>query len=269
MAKSPEKAYKNLDFLNSKDARILRILAEYIEPESRFRREKVKDTIVFFGSARTRDKARASAELQEWAARAEADPSEENLAGKRLAEKHLEMSRYYEDARTLGKQLTEWAQALPNGSKRYLITSGGGPGIMEAANRGASEAPNGESVGLNISIPMEQGCNDYITDKLNFEFHYFFTRKFWFVYLARAIVVFPGGFGTFDELFEVLTLVQTKKIKPKTILLYGEKYWKSVINFEAMVENLVISAKDLSLFSFADDPQTAFKYLTTRLENNH
>ena len=154
------------------------------------------------------------------------------------------------------------------GSKRYLITSGGGPGIMEAANRGASEAPNGESVGLNISIPMEQGCNDYITDSLNFEFHYFFTRKFWFLNLAKAIVVFPGGFGTFDELFEVLTLVQTRKIKPKTILLYGEKYWRSVVNFEAMVDNLVISAKDLSLFSFADDPETAFKSLTEALEGN-
>ena len=220
-------AYMNQAFLNSPDARALRILAEYLEPLAHFRREKVRDTVVFFGSARlTEDGA---------------------------------MRQYYEGARELAKLLTEWSDQFTNSTHRFVVCSGGGPGIMEAANRGAYDA-KGKTVGLNIGLPFEQLPNPYITPELSFEFHYFFMRKFWFAYLAKALIVFPGGFGTMDELMEILTLTQTQKLAKKiTILLYGSSYWKEIINFEALVKHGMIAAEDLKLFQYADDPQSAFE----------
>jgi uncharacterized protein (TIGR00730 family) len=222
-------AYLNDQFLNSPDARGLRILSEFLEPLAHFRREKIRDTVVFFGSARIREDG--------------------------------PMSQYYEAARTLSRMLTEWSEQFANNIHRFVVCSGGGPGIMEAANRGAQEA-GGKTVGLNIGLPFEQFPNPYITPELSFEFHYFFMRKFWFSYLAKALVVFPGGFGTLDEMMEVLTLVQTQKLAKKmTIVVYGKAYWQEIINFDALVKHGVISPEDLDLFQFADDPQTAFELL--------
>jgi uncharacterized protein (TIGR00730 family) len=226
-------AYLNDAFLNGKDARGLRILAEYLEPLSHFHREKVRDTVVFFGSARI----------------AEDGP----------------LAQYYQDARVLAGMLTAWSMQFTNGTYRFVVCSGGGPGIMEAANRGASEA-GGKTIGLNIGLPFEQFPNCYITPELSFEFHYFFMRKFWFAYLAKALVVFPGGFGTMDEMFEILTLSQTQKLTKKmVILLYGSKYWKEVVNFDALVKYGTIAPEDLNLFHFADDPETAFQFLKDSL----
>jgi uncharacterized protein (TIGR00730 family) len=227
-------AYLNDKFLNSPDARALRILSEFLEPMAHFRREKVRDTVVFFGSARVR-------------------------------EGEGEMGRYYDDARSLARTLTEWSQQFTNSTHRFVVCSGGGPGIMEAANRGAADA-GGKTVGLNIGLPFEQFPNPYITPDLSFEFHYFFMRKFWFAYLAKALVVFPGGFGTLDEMMEILTLSQTQKLAKKmTVLLYGSAYWKEIINFEALVKYDMISPEDLSLFQFVDDPATAFELLKVGL----
>jgi hypothetical protein len=266
MSKLPPKAYKNLEFLNSADAREIRILAEYLEPRSRFRKYNVENTIVIFGSARTlpRDVAQEKVAVAEKMLNAK--PSEENRRALNIARKQLELSQYYEDCRELSRMLTEWSIQRGNGQQQYYIVSGGGPGIMEAANRGASEAPGGKSIGLNISLPMEQGCNPYITDELNFEFHYFFMRKFWFVYLAKAVVIYPGGFGTLDELFEVLTLIQTRKVNKKMpIVLYGKEYWHKLINFDFLVENLVINPEDLELFYFAESNEDAFRYITENI----
>ena len=266
MSKRPVKAYKNPEFMASADARVLRILAEYLEPQARFRRFRVADTIVFFGSARVIDRETAQRQLKEWEQKYREEPSPENHQLLKLAQKRYEMSRYYEDARTLARLLTSWSMELNNQNRRFIIVSGGGPGIMEAANRGAAEVPGGRSIGLNISIPTEQDPNPYITDELNFEFHYFFMRKFWFIYLAKALVVFPGGFGTMDELWEVLTLIQTRKVqKPLPVVMYGESFWRKVINFEAMVENLVIDENDLKLIHFSDSPEEAFQYLKEQL----
>jgi uncharacterized protein (TIGR00730 family) len=223
-------AYLNETFLNSVDARAIRILSEFLEPLAHFRREQVRDTVVFFGSAR-------------------------------IEEGDREMGRYYEDARTLARLLTVWSGQFVNGTRRFVVCSGGGPGIMEAANRGACEA-GGKTVGLNIGLPFEQFPNPYITPELSFEFHYFFMRKFWFAYLAKALVVFPGGYGTMDELMEVLTLTQTRKLaKRMAIILYGSAFWKEIVNFDALVKYGMISQEDLSLFQFADDPETAFELL--------
>ena len=253
------KAYKNDTFLSSPDARMLRIVAEYLEPESRFQELRVKDTIVFFGSARIPSRELATAELE--AAR----KSGGDLA---QAELRLEMSRYYEDARRLAYRLTQWSKSLEGTDRRFVICSGGGPGIMEAANRGASEA-RGENIGLNISLPFEQTDNPYITRRLAFEFHYFFMRKFWFSYLAKAMVVMPGGFGTFDEFMEVVTLVQTLKIKKRLpIVLYGSEYWNQVIHFETMVKYGTISPEDLSLFFRTDSVDEAYDYITHELETH-
>lgn len=226
-------AYLNEKFLNSPDARIVRILTEYLEPLAHFRREKVRDTVVFFGSARLREDG--------------------------------PLAHYYQDARTLARMLTQWADQFTNSTYRFVVCSGGGPGIMEAANRGASEA-NGKTVGLNIGLPFEQLPNPYITPELSFEFHYFFMRKFWFAYLAKALIVFPGGFGTLDELMEILTLTQTQKLAKKvTVVLYGSAYWKEIINFDALVKHGMIAPEDLNLFQYADDPQTAFELLQAGL----
>jgi uncharacterized protein (TIGR00730 family) len=253
-----EKAYKNLDFLMSREARSLRILSEYIEPQARFRRYDITDTVVFFGSARTLDGETARKLL------VEAEASGDSNAINR-ARGQVDLSRYYDDARVIARDLTEWSKSLCCDEKRFIVTSGGGPGIMEAANRGASEAA-GISIGLGISLPMETSNNKHITRELDFEFHYFFMRKFWFVYLAKAVIVFPGGFGTMDELFELLTLVQTEKSKKKMpIVLYGERFWDDVLNLEALERWGTISPGDLDLFHVVSTPKEAFEYLRDEL----
>ncbi len=274
-------AYENPDFLNSPDGRMLRIMAEYTEPMTRFRRERIQDTIVFFGSARFRALDVASHELElldntgsvqpapEAEQPARAGEAETSELRHHRAEAAVEMARYYEDARTLARKLTEWSKNLPGRRHRFVITSGGGPGIMEAANRGAHEA-GGKTIGLNIMLPFEQLPNPYITPALNLNFHYFFMRKYWFAYLAKALVVFPGGFGTLDEMFEVLTLDQTHKLsKPITIVIYGSSYWKNVIDLELLAEKGAIAVKDLDLFKFADTPEDAFAIIKEGLTRNH
>src|SRR5277367_2988177 len=277
-------AYENNEFLNSPDGRMLRIMAEYQEPMTRFRRERIQDTVVFFGSARFRalDEANSELELLENTGSAQPAPEHEQPATPeeiesgeasalklRLAEAAVEMARYYEDARRLAGMVSTWAQTLPGRRHRFVVTSGGGPGIMEAANRGAFEA-GCKTIGLNIKLPFEQRPNPWITPELNFEFHYFFMRKYWFAYLAKALVVFPGGFGTLDEMFELLTLAQTKKLaKPITVVIYGSDYWKTIINLEAMAEKGAISLKDLDLFQFANTPQQAFEIIKAGLTEYH
>ncbi len=229
----PLLAYRNEEFLDSDEGRPLRILAEYLEPLRRFRLDHVRDTVVFFGSARL---------------------SPEGPLG-----------RYYEDARELARLVTAWSKSLPQPGRRYIVCTGGGGGIMEAANRGASEA-GGKTIGLNIGLPHEQRPNRYITRELSFEFHYFFMRKLWFAYLARALVVFPGGFGTLDEMTELLTLTQTGKLERKIpVLLYGPSYWREIIDFDALVRHGMISPEDLGLFQYADDPATALGLLQASL----
>jgi uncharacterized protein (TIGR00730 family) len=277
-------AYENGEFLGSPDGRMLRILAEYQEPMTRFRRERIQDTVVFFGSARFRALDVASSELELLANTGSAQPApeheqparpEEIESGEasalklRLAEAAVEMAHYYEDARTLAGMVASWSKTLPGRRHRFVVTSGGGPGIMEAANRGAYEA-GAKSIGLNIRLPFEQHPNPYITPALSFDFHYFFMRKYWFAYLAKALVVFPGGFGTLDEMFELLTLAQTKKLAKKiTVVIYGSAYWKNVINLELLAEKGAIATADLELFQFADTPEEAFALLKTGLTENH
>jgi len=263
----PEKAYKNMQFINSSDARIIRILAEFLEPQHRFKREDIADTIVFFGSARTAPPEVALSALKEIEEKAvgkgnEADP--ELNEQMEMARNRLKISNYYQDAVDLARMLTAWSKSL-NSKYRFVICSGGGPGMMEAANKGALEA-GGKSIGLNISLPMEENPNPYITPDLNFEFHYFFMRKFWFVYMAKALVIFPGGFGTLDELFEVLTLLQTEKIKKRLpVVIYGREYWDEVIDFEALVKYGTISREDMDLIHFCDSVDEAFNYLREEL----
>lgn len=255
----PLKAYKNEAFLNSPDARPLRILAEYLEPAARFRDYRIKDTVVFFGSARVLPRDVAQARLEE----AERDSGDIEAA--RVA---LHMSKYYEDTRELARRLTEWSKSLEGTERRFVVCSGGGPGIMEAANRGASEA-KGVNIGLNISLPFEQVDNPFITRRLAFEFHYFFMRKFWFSYLAKAMVVMPGGFGTFDEFMEVVTLVQTFKIRKRLpIVLYGTEYWDQVLDLRPMRAHGMISPEDVDLFHRSDSVDDAFEYLVGELERN-
>ncbi len=256
----PIKAYDNPGFLNSRQARVLRILAEYVEPESRFEELEVRDTIVVFGSARIPSREMALAEL----AKAEAASGE----GIEAARKRLVLSKYYEATRELSRRLTEWSKALEGTERRFVICSGGGPGIMEAANRGASEA-RGENIGLNISLPFEQNENPYITRRLSFMFHYFFMRKFWFMYLAKAFIVMPGGFGTLDEFLEIVTLVQTLKIKKKVaVVLFGTEYWKEIIDFGPMVEWGTVSPEDIKLFFRTDSVDDAFEHIKDHLEEH-
>jgi len=277
-------AYENPLFLNSPDGRLVRILSEYSEPLARFRRERIRDTVVFFGSARFHapDEASHELELLENTSSAQRAPNHEQPARQpdieqgtaselrlRRAKAAVEMAQYYEDARRLAYMLTEWSRTLRSRRHRFVVTSGGGPGIMEAANRGAYEA-GGKTIGLNIRLPFEQYPNRYITPSLNFEFHYFFMRKYWFAYLAKALVVFPGGFGTLDEMFEILTLSQTQKLAKKiTVVLYGSSYWKDVINFNGFVDKGAISPRDLDLFQTADTPAQAFQILKDGLTANH
>jgi len=222
-------AYKDAAFIDSSHGRSVRILSEYLEPLYRFRTNNIKDTVVFFGSARTGEQG--------------------------------PLAKYYEEARETARLVTEWSESLPANAWRFAVCTGGGPGIMEAANRGAADA-HGKTIGLNIGLPFEQLPNPYITPGLSFEFHYFFMRKFWFAYLAKALIVFPGGFGTLDELTELLTLAQTRKLDKKiVIILYGSQFWKEILNFDALVRYGMISPEDLDLFEWADDPASALRIL--------
>ncbi len=254
--RSAVKAYLKESFLTSGDARPLRILSEYLEPKSRFDHYRIDDTIVFMGSARLVSREQAEAEVRA------AGRDEGSLERARL---RLAMSRYYEDARELARRLTEWSKQLEDQGRRFVVCTGGGPGIMEAANRGASEA-KGLNVGLTISIPVEEFDNRYVTRELSFHFHYFFMRKFWFAYLAKALLVFPGGFGTLDEMFEILTLRQTHKMrKHLAIVLFGAEYWEEVINFEALIRHGTIDREDLQLFHRTDSVDEAFEIVTRHL----
>lgn len=254
-------AYENPEFLNSPDGRVLRIVSEYSEPLARFRREQIQDTVVFFGSARFHSLEDANKAVH---------ASSASDDGKRkLAQAGVDMARYYEDARRMAFLLSQWSSQIPARRRRFVVTTGGGPGIMEAANRGAREA-GAKTVGLNIRLPFEQYPNPYITPSLNFDFHYFFMRKFWFAYLAKALVIFPGGFGTMDELFEILTLAQTRKLAKKIlVVIYGREYWDRLINFQTMVDAAAISAKDLELFKMVDTPEEGFEFLRDGLTKYH
>jgi len=257
-----ERFYKDLDFLNSPDARSLRILSEYYGPEQRFSRNGIEDTIVFFGSARIRSTEEVEILKQE--AQAAGDD-----AKIKAAERLEKMSRFYQDTVDLAFELTEWSKKMKNHKHRYIITSGGGPGIMEAANKGASDA-KGMAIGLNITLPFEQSGNQFITPDLNMRFHYFFMRKYWMAYLAKALVVFPGGVGTLDEFFEILTLIQTQKIKKSIpIVLFGSEFWNNVINWDTLVDAGTINAEDLKLFHVCDTVKDAYDYITTQIMENH
>lgn len=267
----PLKAYKNLDFLTGPQGRIVRVLSEFLEPAARFEKYQVNHTIVFFGSARTLPPEESEKKLKELEDRVSRlkSPAPAVLQELERAKTQRSMSRYYEDAVRLSEKLTRWSLGIREKRKRFVICSGGGGGIMEAANRGARKA-GGTSIGLNISLPMEQAPNRYQNRDLSFEFHYFFIRKFWFVYLAKALVAFPGGFGTLDELFELLTLVQTRKTrKHMPIVVYGTEYWKRVLNLEALVEAGSIHPEDLQIFRHFDDVDEAFEYLKEELTTHY
>ena len=234
---SPKKAFNDVDFLSSPDARTVRILSEYLEPLSRLRELKVNNSILFLGSHK-------------------ADPEDKDSI----------LSKYYWEAEELAFRLAEWAIKLKPKGKNFVICTGGGPGIMEAANRGA-ERVGGKSIGMNISLPHEQFPNPYISPEFSFLFHYFFMRKFWLVYQAKAVLAFPGGYGTLDELFETLTLIQTEKMQKKAlpICLYGEEYWRNIINFEALLEHDAITSEDIGLFHYCSDPEETFLLLKEKL----
>ena len=252
----PARAYRSRAFLASREARPLRILAEYLEPKRRFERHRVDDTIVFMGSARVLPREQAEAAL----ARAEAGDGDLERARNALA-----VSHYYEAARELARRLTLWSKDLDSQEHRFVVCTGGGPGIMEAAARGAAEA-RGMNVGLAISIPREDFDSAYVTRELAFHFHYFFMRKFWFAYLAKAVLVFPGGFGTLDELFELLTMKQTGKMhKPLPIVLFGTDYWRQVIGFDALVRHGMIDAADVELVHRTDSVDDAYEWTVRRL----
>src|SRR2546423_5275409 len=252
----PTKSYHNPGFLNSKDARALRMLAEYLEPKSRFDHHRVEDTVVFMGSARIKSRAEADELVRQ------AESGGGDLEAARMA---LKMSAYYESARELAARLTRWSKGLNHGERRFVVCTGGGPGIMEAASRGASEA-QGLNVGLTISIPQPEFDNPYVTRGLSFHFHYFFMRKFWFAYLAKAVIVMPGGYGTMDELFELLTLVQTHKMrKPMPIVLFGTEYWKKIVDFDALAHHGMIGKKDVELIFRTDSVEEAYDWLILQL----
>lgn len=264
------KAYKNTDFLMSSHARTIRMLCEYEEPRARFHAEKLVDTVVIFGSARVRPMEVAQLDLSR--ARHNLDHADTELAKTHAqralaqAERSARLANYYEATREISRRLTEWNMSRPEGSRQYVVCSGGGPGIMEAANRGAAEVPGGRSVGLGISLPFEEKLNPYVTPELGFEFHYFFMRKYWFSYLAKAMVVMPGGFGTLDEMFEILTLRQTGKIKKRLpMVLFGSDYWNAVLNLDSMVEWGTINERDLLLLHRTDSVKDAVDFLISEL----
>ena len=265
---SPELSYHNYKFLESNDARSLRILAEYLEPQARMRREGVKNTVVFFGSARILPRDVALRKLSDLTRKSRNGANRSTPAVISAARRAVQMSRYYEEAREVARLLTAWSISLKHGPNFLLVCSGGGPGIMEAANRGAAEA-GGKSLGLNITLPMEQMPNPYITPELSLQFKYFFMRKLWFAQPAQALIVFPGGFGTMDEMWEFLTLLQTNKMRNRaSIIFYGKKYWKRVINFEAMIQSGTVARTDMKLISYANTPAQAIKILKADLSRN-
>ena len=254
--------YFNKELLGSPQGRSIRLLAEYYGPLKKIKKNRINDTIVFFGSARFKSPEQAE---QDFKSLQNSNNDKDTL----IAKKNIEMSRYYERASELSKKLTLWSKNLKSKKSRYIIVSGGGGGIMEAANRGAHEA-GGISIGLTISLPFESSGNRFITDDLDLKFHYFFMRKFWFMYLAKGIVVWPGGFGTLDEVMETLTLIQTKKITKKIpIVLFGKEFWNSVINWNYLVECGTISKEDLDLFLITDSIENAFEYLTSNIQMNN
>ena len=256
----PTKAYRDIEFLTGPKARTLRILSEYLEPEARFESQDVDNTIVFFGSARSRPESEVQADLDL------AHRSKASIGEISRLENALRLARYYEEARVLSRMLTEWAtQLCQQGRQSFVLASGGGPGMMEACNRGAHEA-GGRSIGLNISLPHEQDPNPYITPELNIEFHYFFMRKLWFVQMAIGLVAFPGGFGTLDELAEVLTLIQTQRSSVMPVVIYGKQFWEEVVDFDALLRWGTISPEDLDLFHLSDDPEEAFAYLKSQMD---
>jgi len=262
-------AYVDVDFLESEEARPIRILAEYLEPLRRFKAQNIQDTVVFFGSARIRSRADAEEAIQQLTGVGGPRTDPDRATHLARGHKALAWSRYYEEARQLARLLTEWTLALDSAHLRFVVTSGGGPGIMEAANRGAQEA-GGKTIGLNIRLPFEQGANRYITEGLHFEFHYFFMRKFWFAYLAKALVIFPGGFGTLDEMFEILTLMQTEKLEKQIqVILYGTDYWDQILKLDPMAEWGAIAPGDLGLLQRANTPQEAFELLKVHLTLHH
>lgn len=262
----PTKSYKNLSFLNSAGARPIRILCEYEEPRQRLEAEGVEDTIVFFGSARAVDTETAEAQLKEATEALEGAPDDPAVQlAKVKAEQKLALSPYYEQARELATEVTRWGKEV---GREYVVASGGGPGIMEAANRGASEVQGGRSLGLGISLPFETGVNDWVTEALAFEFHYFFTRKYWFLYPCKAMVIFPGGFGTMDEFFESLTLIQTGKVsRDLPVILYGAEFWGDVLNLDALARWGTISKADLDLIHISDSVEDAMNHLKKSLHN--
>ena len=266
----PDKAYKNLDFLNSPEARAVRILCEYEEPKRRFAQQHIDDTIVFFGSARAKPVDVVEDNIaniqRELSRTVDADYRSKLELDLEKAQNSLPLARYYEKTRELARRVTEWDMNR-QGKKRYYVCTGGGPGMMEAANRGAADVKGGRSVGLAISLPFEESLNPYVTPELGFEFHYFFTRKYWFLYLCKAMVICPGGFGTFDELFETLTLRQTQKIKkPLPTVLLGREYWDDVFDAGKMAKWGTISYSDLDMFIITDDVDEAFEYLIAGIE---
>jgi hypothetical protein len=261
-------AYMDPAFLESDDARPIRIIAEYLEPLRRLKEQNIQDTVVFFGSARVHSRVQAERALERLQKR-NTRKNPEFAAALKRSRKALEWSRFYEDARVLAHELTKWSMSLESPRHRFAVCSGGGPGIMEAANRGAREA-GGKSIGFNIRLPFEQGANRYITEGLHFEFHYFFMRKFWFAYLAKALVIFPGGFGTLDEMFEILTLAQTQKLsKQLGVFMYGREYWEEVLDLQPLADWGAISPADLKLLNWVDSPDDAFEQLRAHLMAHH
>jgi len=260
--KNDNRFYHNEEFVGSPDARSVRLLSEYYGPLQRFKRNKIQDTIVFFGSARLKSQEDAASALA-------SAPKNLSKNDRATLETDLDMSRYYEAARELAFKMTKWSKKLHNKKKRFIVTSGGGPGIMEAANRGATEA-KGLAVGLSISLPFEQSGNPFISDDLEMNFHYFFMRKFWFLYLAKAMVVWPGGFGTLDEVMETLTLIQTNKLRKQIpIVLFDSDFWNNVVNWDFLADKGVISRSDLDLFQICDTVDDAYKYLTKKITATH
>jgi len=262
-------AYMDANFLESDDARPIRILAEYLEPLRRLKEQNIQDTVVFFGSARIQGRVEAARALERLKKRGLTKKGRDHAALMKRSRKALAWSRYYEDARELANRLATWSLALESPRHRFVVCSGGGPGIMEAANRGAHEA-GGKSIGFNIRLPFEQGANRYITKGLHFDFHYFFMRKFWFAYLAKALVIFPGGFGTLDEMFEILTLAQTQKLsKQLGVFIYGREYWEEIIDLKPMDEWGAINTADLDLLKWVDTPDEAWEQLRAHLMTYH
>jgi uncharacterized protein (TIGR00730 family) len=260
-------AYTDPEFLESDEGRPIRIIAEYLEPLRRLKAQNIQDTVVFFGSARVHSRVHATRVLDRLLKRT--GRTKEHVAAVKRGRKAVEWSRYYEEARVLAHRLAEWSLSLESPRHRFVVCSGGGPGIMEAANRGAHEA-GGKSIGFNIRLPFEQGANRYITSGLHFEFHYFFMRKFWFAYLAKALVIFPGGFGTLDEMFEILTLSQTQKLsKQLGVFIYGREYWEEILNLTPMAEWGAINQKDLDLLKWVNTPEEAFDQLRAHLMAYH